>query len=133
PRSAGPTPADDQLLGRLVGVAGSAFGLAPWRDRVATTRGLALAATQRVVDRVHGHAAGLGSLALPAVAARLADRDQLGLGVPDLADGRPAVDRHAPHLGAREPQGGEVALLGDELDARARAASHLAAGAGLEL
>src|SRR5690349_4566222 len=86
-----------------------------------------------VVDRVHGHAAGLRALALPAVATGLADLDELELGVADLADGGAAVDRHATHLGARQAQGGEVALLGHELDARAGAAGHLAAAAGLEL
>src|SRR5205823_11124721 len=116
PRSAGPTPADDQLLGRLVGVAGSAFGLAPRRHRVATTRGLALAATERVIDRVHGHAAGLRPLALPTVAARLADRDELGLGVPDLADCRPGADGQPPRLASWVPQGGEVDVLGDGVD-----------------
>src|SRR5690606_2642372 len=69
----------------------------------------------------------------PAVAAGLADLDQLGFGVADDADGGPAVDRHAAHLGAGEPQGGELALLGDQLDARAGAAGHAPTAAGLEL
>src|SRR5690606_10219608 len=109
-------------LGFLVRVAGAPLGLAPRRHRVTTTRGLALATTERVVDGVHGHTTGLGADALPAVAAGLADLDQLGLGVADLADGRPAVDGHPAHLGAREAQGGEVALLGHQLDARPGAA-----------
>src|SRR5580658_209939 len=66
PRAAGAAPADDHRIGLLVAGAGAAFGLAPGGDRVAATRGLALATTQRVVDRVHGHAAGLRALALPA-------------------------------------------------------------------
>ena len=53
--------------------------------------------------------------------------------LPDLADRGAAVDRHASHLGGREAQGGEVALLGHELDAGTGRAGHLAAGAGLEL
>src|SRR5271167_4053399 len=48
-----------------------------WRDRVTSTRGLALSTTERVVDRVHGHSTGLGTLALPAVASCLPDLDQL--------------------------------------------------------
>src|SRR5918997_2267722 len=36
-RAARPAAADDQLLGRLVGVTGAALGLAPGRHRVATT------------------------------------------------------------------------------------------------
>src|SRR4051794_17675966 len=98
-----------------------------------TARGLALASTVRVVDGVHGDAAGLRAHALPAVAAGLTDLHQFGLGVADLADGAAAIDRDAAHLGARQAQGGEVALLGHELHARARTASDLAAAAGLQL
>src|SRR4051794_14924250 len=86
-----------------------------------------------MVDGVHGHAPGLGTHTLPAVAARLAEGDELGLGVADLAYGRPTVDRHPPHLGAGQAQGGEVALLGHQLDAGARTPAHAPAGAGLEL
>ena len=100
---------------------------------MATTGGLALATTVGVVDGVHGHTAGLGLDALPAVTTGLADLDELVLGVADLADGAAAVDRDAAHLGGREAQGGEVAFLGHELDARAGRAGHLAAAAGLEL
>src|SRR5689334_2208957 len=100
---------------------------------MASTGGLALAAAERVVDRVHGDATGLRLHALPPVAAGLADLDELGLGVADLADRGAAVDRHAAHLRRREAQGGEVALLGHELHARAGAARHLAAGTRLDL
>src|SRR4051794_17351120 len=86
-----------------------------------------------MVDGVHGHATALGTDALPAIAAGLADGDQLGLGVADLADGGPAVDGHPAHLGAGQAQGGEVALLGHQLDAGAGAAPHFAAGARLDL
>ena len=118
--------ADDELLGLLLLVAGSALGLAPWRHRVASTGGLALATTVGVVDGVHGHAAGLGALALPAVAAGLADLDRVRLGVADLADGGAAVDGNPTHLGAGQAQGGVVAFLGDQLHARSGAAGHLA-------
>ena len=40
---------------------------------------------------------------------------------------------HAAHLGGGQAQGGEVALLGHELDAGAGAAGHLAAAARLQL
>src|SRR3954469_24795150 len=99
-RSARATATDDELLRFLGLVAGAALGLAPWRHRVATTRGLALATTEGMVERVHGDAAGLGALALPAVAARLAHLYELGFGVAHLAHGAPAVDGHTPHLGA---------------------------------
>src|SRR5690606_38332047 len=54
-------------------------------------------------------------------------------GVADLTDGGAAVDRDSAHLGRGQAQGGEVALLGHELHARAGAAGHPAALAGLEL
>src|SRR5438067_605793 len=94
---------------------------------MASAGALALAATERVVDRVHRDTAGLRAHTLPTVAAGLADLDQLGLGVADLADGGAAVDGDAAHLGRRQAQGGEVAFLGDELHARTCAAGHLAA------
>src|SRR4029079_80615 len=104
---------------------GATFGLAPRRHRVASTGALALAATERVVDRVHGDAACVRALALPAVAPAFADRDRPGLAVAARADRRAAVDRHAPHLGGRQPQRRELPFLGDALDGRAPAPSHL--------
>src|ERR1700730_13762059 len=133
PRPARTAATDDELLARLVLVAGAPLGLAPRRDRMAPTGRLALAATEGMVDGVHGHATRLRAHALPTVSARLPQRRELGLRVADLTDGRAAVDRHPAHLGARQPQRGEVALLGDELDARPRAAGHLAPRARLEL
>src|SRR5581483_3280727 len=133
PLAAAPAAANDQLLGRLVLVAGATLGLAPRRHRVPATGALALTTTEGMVDGVHRDAAGLRSHALPAVATRLAQLHQVGLGVADLADGGAAVDGHAAHLGGRKPKGGEVAFLGDELDACARAPCHLAAGTGLQL
>ncbi len=108
-------------------------GLPHGRHRVAPTGALALATTERVVDGVHGHATHVRALALPAVTARLADLDQAGLAVADRADGAPAVDRDAAHLGRREPQGRVLAFLGHQLDRRARAPTELAARTGLQL
>src|SRR5262249_54979526 len=105
----------------------------PRRHRVPAAGALALATTQRVVDRVHGDATGVRALALPTVPARLADRDQPGFAVADRADGGPAVDRDAAHLGGGQAEGGHHPLLGDELDRATRAAAHLGAGARLHL
>src|SRR6186997_3386798 len=115
PTLSGAATANDERLRRLGLVAGAALGLAPGRHRRTAARRTALATTERVVDRVHGHAAGLRANALPTVAAGLADLHLLVLGVADLADGGAAVDRHAAHLGGRQAQGGEVTLLGDQL------------------
>src|ERR1700686_5209791 len=109
------------------------FGLAPRRHRVPATGALALAATQRVVDRVHRDTAGVRALSLPAVATGLADRDQSGLAVPDRTDRGAAVDRYASHLGRGQPERREQTFLGDELDRGARAPPHLGSAARLEL
>src|SRR3954464_1443690 len=66
---AGAPAADDELVARLVGLAGAALGLTPRADRVATTGGLALTTTVRVVDRVHHDTTDGGALALPPHAA----------------------------------------------------------------
>src|SRR3954464_718982 len=98
PTAAGAPATDDELLGRLGLVTGTALGLAPRRHGMAATGGLALAAAVRVVDGIHGHAPALRADALPAIAAGLAHLDQLGLGVAALAHRAPAVDRYPPHL-----------------------------------
>src|SRR5579872_1788896 len=85
--AAAAAPANDHLVRRLVARTGTALGLAPRRHRMASSGRLALPAPERMVDRVHGHAARLGTHALPPVAARLADRHQLGLGVAHFAQG----------------------------------------------
>src|SRR5580692_9186424 len=110
PRAAGPASAHDHRIGLLVAGPRAALRLAPGRDRVTAPGGLALASTQRVVDGVHGDTTGLGSLALPAVPAGLADLDQLGLRVSHHAERAPAIDGHAAHFRRGKPQGGEDAF-----------------------
>ena len=83
------TAADDQLVGFLV-LAARALAErrhAPRRHRVTAALRLALAATVRMVDRVHRRAAHRRPLALPPAAARLAARHVLVVDVPDLPDG----------------------------------------------
>src|SRR4029077_14908725 len=96
-------------------------------------RALALATAERVIDRVHRDAAHVRALALPPVAAGLADLHQRRLGGADRADGGAAVHEHAPHLRGRESQRGELPFLGHELDRRTRTSAELAARAGPEL
>src|SRR5436190_1387461 len=72
--------------------------LAPRRHRVTAARGLALAAAERVVHRVHCHAAHVRALAEPAAAPRLADRHVLVIKVADLADRRDALDEDLANL-----------------------------------
>src|SRR4051794_32244215 len=131
------TPAlpDDQLVGCLVLLAGALPERrdAPWGDRVSAALRLALAAAVRVVDGVHRGAADGGALADPAAAPGLAAGLVGVIGVADLAHGRAADEEHAAHLARGETQHGVVAVLRDELDARAGRTSHLAALARLEL
>src|SRR5215218_1671837 len=124
--------ADDELVGGLA-LARAALGLAPRAGWVAAAGALALAAAQRVVDRVHGHPAGGRALALPAVAAGLAPADQLLLGVADLADGGPAGGQDLADLARGHPQGGQRALLGQQLDPGPGRAAHLGPAARAEL
>src|SRR3954451_1488230 len=100
---------------------------------MASTRALALASAQRMVDGVHRHATGLRSHALPAVPARLSELDQVRFGVADLADGGAAVDGDTAHLGRRKAERGEVTFLGDELHARTGAAGHFPSRTRLQL
>src|SRR5262245_49561487 len=93
PGPTAPPPADDHLVGGLVLGSRAALFLAPRRRRVTPSGALPLTAAERVVDRVHGHAPGVGPAALPAGPARLAQRDQLGLRIAHRADRGPAVDR----------------------------------------
>src|SRR6266545_2963780 len=64
---------------------------------------------------------------LAAAAAGLAPADQLLLGVADLADGGPAGGLHLADLARRHPQRRQLALLGEELDARPGGAAELGA------
>src|ERR1700712_2318445 len=107
--------------------------LSPRSARVTTTRAATLAATHRVIDGVHRHAALVRTHAEPALAAGLAPLDVRVLGVADLADRGAAVDVHAAHLAGGQTEGGPVAFLRHEGDLRAGRAADLGTGAGLEL
>src|SRR5699024_4263017 len=114
-------------------LARTALGLAPGRDRVATTGGLALTTTVRVVDRVHDDTADGRALALPPHAAGLAPVDVGLLGVADLTDGGAAAHVDEAHLARGHPQRGAAALTGDQLRRDASGAGDLGAATGTEL
>src|SRR5437763_6678864 len=101
-----PATADDVAVGLLVLLSRAVAErrLAPRRDRVAARRRRALAAAVRVVDGVHRGPARLRAHAEVALAARLADRDVLVVGVADRADGRAAQVADHPHLPGRQAQ-----------------------------
>src|SRR5690606_39011300 len=99
------TAADDELVRRLVASGSLALGrLTPRGHRVTAARGAALAATMRVVDRVHGHAAIDRLLAEPAVATGLANRSVGVVLVRDGTHGRKARTMHAALLARIEAQ-----------------------------
>ena len=91
------SPLHDELVGALRVARLVALGRhAPRRHRVPAARGLAFAAAERMVDRVHRHAAHVRPLAQPAASAGLADRHVLVIEIADLADRRVALDVDLP-------------------------------------
>src|SRR3954468_20519033 len=129
---AGLATTDDERVGGLA-LARATLRLAPGRDRVTTTGGLALTTAVRVVDRVHDDTAHGRALALPTHAAGLAPVDVRLLGVADLADGRPAADVDVAHLARGQAQLGIRAVLGDQLGADTGGAGDLRAAARPQL
>src|SRR6478736_2442503 len=130
---AGTTATDDELVARLVRTAGTALGLSPRADRVATTGGLALATAMGVVDGVHGDTTDGRALALPPHPAGLAPVDVALLGVAHLADRGAAAQVDVADLARRHTQLGVGAVLGDELDLGAGRAGDLGAATRLEV
>src|SRR5438105_4277686 len=84
--------ADDQLAGLLVLAAGALAERrhTPRCDRMAAALRLTLAASVRMVDRVHRRASHRRALALPAAATRFPSGLVLVVEVSDLSDGGPA-------------------------------------------
>src|SRR4051812_20794935 len=129
---AGTATTDDQGVTGLA-LARAALGLAPGRDRVATTGGLALTTAVRVVHRVHDDTADGRALALPPHAAGLAPVDVRLLGVADPADGGAAAHVDVAHLAGGHAQLRAAALLGDQLGRVAGGAGDLGAAARTQL
>src|SRR5437879_13738237 len=97
-----------------------ALDLAPRVRWGPATRALPFAAAERVIDRVHRHAADAGAAAQPARLPRLTDRQQLVLGVPDFADRGEALAPHQPHLRRAQAERDVVAFLRYDLHAGPR-------------
>ena len=100
---------------------------------MAAAAGAALTAAHRVIDRVHGDTADVGTRpfqrARPAFPMRLV----LVLQVADLADRGHGSDVDHAHLAARQTQRGVAALARHQLGAGSGGAHHLAALARLQL
>ncbi len=83
------------------------------------TRLTTLAATHRVVNRVHHDATVVGAASEPAAAAYLAALLKGVVGVTDYADGGAAREKHFPGLSGRQFDYRVVSLAGCQLSERA--------------
>ena len=82
---------------------------------------------------VFRHPANLGFATTPPVPPRLAELDVLVIGVVELADGRPTLQRDLPDLSRRQHDGRPAAFLVAQPGAGAGRTAQSAALAGLEL
>src|SRR5829696_4465105 len=127
------TAADDHARGLLVATRLVALGrLAPRAHRMPATRGAALAAAVRMVDRVHGHAAIVRAPTLPAHPPGLAVIDVLVVRVRYRTDRGHAVGAHLADLARAQADLAPVAVAADQLRERACRTGDLAAGARLQ-
>src|SRR5262245_4114787 len=94
---------------------------------MASAGGLAFTAAERMVDRVHRHAADVRPLAQPPAAARLADRHVLVIEIADLADRREALYVDLANFARRHLDRRVLAFLRHELHRRPGAARDLSA------
>src|SRR5687767_2630122 len=126
--------AQDKLVGRLVGPGLLALGrLAPWGNRMAATGGAAFTTAMRVVDRVHGDAAIVRTLALPDGATGLAEIDVAVVRIGDRADGGDAEAADDALLTRIEAQDRHALVAADKLRVSASRTGDLATLAGLQL
>src|SRR5437868_8467551 len=97
------SPLHDEFIGALVvACLVSTGGLAPGRYRMASATGFALAATVRMVHRVHGHAAVGRTNSKPARASRLAYGNVFVVHVAHLTDGGHAIHQHSAGFTRRQ-------------------------------
>src|ERR1700759_2547081 len=100
---------------------------------MASAGGLAFAAAERMVDRFHGNAAVVRTLAEVTRPAGFADRNVLVLEVADLADRGVAANVDFAHLTGRETERRPVAFACHELRECTGRTGHLSALAFLQL
>jgi hypothetical protein len=92
-----------------------------------SSRTLALAASVRMVHRVHGHTAHSGSAPEPARTSRLAQANVFVINISHLADGGLALQQYSPQFSLGQLQQGITTLLGHELHSSAGATRQLPA------
>src|SRR5690348_3586819 len=103
--------------------------LAPGCLWLATDWRAALAATMRVIHRIHHRAAHVRAAAEMPRAPRLADADILMIEIAHLANRRDAVEMNAALLARRQADDGVIAFLRHQLRRGSRAADDLPAAA----
>src|SRR6185312_13766245 len=103
----------------------------PGGDRMAPALGAAFAAAMGVIDRVHRRAADMGALALPDIAAGLADDLVHVVGIGHRAHRRHAGERYLAHFRGIEPHQGIAGVAAQILGIGAGGAGDLAALARL--
>src|SRR5712671_3598142 len=96
-------------------------------------RGLALTAAERMIDRIHRHAAVVRFLAAMTRPSRFTDGHVLVLEIADLADRGVAADVHFAHLAGGETERSPVLFARHELGEGTGRAGHLAALPFLQL
>src|SRR5579871_1345702 len=126
--------AHDPLVGALVVPRlESTSRLTPGCHRMPAAGRLALTATVRMIDRVHGNAAIVRPLAQPARLTCLSMGLVLVFHVADLADGRHALHLHPSHFAGRQFQQRDSAFARNQLGLRAGRARHLRSLSGPQL
>src|SRR5579859_378082 len=106
---------------------------APGSLRLPTNWRTALAATMRMVARVHDGAANGRTAAHMSCPSSLADALVLMIDVANLPNGRHTKNMHAALLARRQTQQRVIALFCHQLRACTRAARHLGASSSLQL
>ena len=93
----------------------------------------AFTTAERVVDRVHGHAANLGTTTEPAIATGLAQRDIFMLNVANLTNGSQAGRQNLANFSGRHTQQRILPFLGNKLGISSGSTAELTATTGIEL
>src|SRR5262249_19792100 len=128
------SPAHDETVCALVVACLVAAGrLAPWRHRVAATRGLALTASVRMVHGIHSDATIHRTSSHPALASCFADGDVFVVQVSDLSNRRHAIDQYLAGLARRQLNQCILIFFGDKLSRASSRANHLCAFARPQL
>jgi hypothetical protein len=102
-------------------------GHPPGRTRMPATGRTAFTTAHRMVYRVHGNTADLGTAAFPSIPACFSKGNVFMGDVPQLAHSGLAVEQHHPNLTRRQFYQGVAVFLGHQLCKRSSTANNLTA------